>query len=196
MRARSPIASDSPKAGRRDDASRLLRDPRDRLRESRGARRTRSPTIDCRPEDAQASSVFATSPTRPVPLALASSIAPRRIPSEVRASRAALLNRVSSLPLGDQPGRPGRHRVTWRHAPAHPRKLEVRMRIDQGGQNGDSRLAFGLAFGVRGSRVSRGADGDDATVVDLDPSIANWRRVDGQDPGGAVDAGHGLNRRI
>ena len=62
------------------------------------------------------------------------------------------------------------------------------MRIDQGGQNGDSRLA---AQGWR-LAVSR-ADGDDTTVVDLDPSIANWRRVDGQDPGGAVDAGHGLS---
>ena len=59
------------------------------------------------------------------------------------------------------------------------------MRIDQGRQNGDSRLA------ARASRLAiTGADGDDATIVDLDPSIANWWRVDRQDPRGAADVGH------
>ena len=57
------------------------------------------------------------------------------------------------------------------------------MGIDKGGKDRHSRLA------ARSSRFGC-ADSDDATVVDLDPSIANWRRVDGQNPGGAVDVGH------
>ncbi len=64
----------------------------------------------------------------------------------------------------------------------------MRMGINKCREDGGSRLAArGRLLAARGRLL---ADTDDAAVVDLDPPVPDWGRVDGQNPCGAMDAGH------
>ena len=58
----------------------------------------------------------------------------------------------------------------------------MRMGVDKAREDDGSPLAArgSARLAVRGSAFA--ADGDDATAVDFDPSVADWRRVDGQNP--------------
>jgi hypothetical protein len=77
--------------------------------------------------------------------------------------------------------------------------------VDQAGEDDESLLglrraqvdheinrrvaARGWLVAARRSRLA-GADTDDPAVGDFDPSVPDWRRVDGQNPCGAMDTRH------
>ena len=163
------------------------------------------------PAAPHASSVLVTSPTSAVPDARASAIAattaPPGSPHLTRTCAPEL--ELADLALANQPRRPGRHRVARRHASAHPRQLEMRVRVDEAGKDrrfGVRSLGSGFRFAARGSHVRGLAraspTADNTAAVDLDPSVADWRRLDRQNPCGAMDPGHlsarsgGLSSRL
>ena len=62
------------------------------------------------------------------------------------------------------------------------------MRVDEAGQDGDRDRRPAAARASRSrAAASPAADTDDAAAVDRDPAVANRRRGDRQDPGGAMD---------
>jgi hypothetical protein len=67
------------------------------------------------------------------------------------------------------------------------------MGVDKGRE--DNCSAFGVrrsrfGFEVRGSWFADGSSSNHAAAIDFDPPVTHRRRVDGQDPCGAVNAGH------
>ena len=78
--------------------------------------------------------------------------APRQSPRPTACLRCSTPGCAAILgqPFADQPRRPRRHRVARRHASTHPGQLEMRVGVDEAGEDDGSRLAA-RAFGVRRS---------------------------------------------
>ena len=63
---------------------------------------------------------------------------PRLLRSGSPRLRCCALDRVPALPLANEPCGPGRHRIARRHPSAHPRQLEMGVRVDEARQDGGS----------------------------------------------------------
>ena len=70
------------------------------------------------------------------------------------------------------------------------------MSVDETREDGDCIVARSSRFAVRAflstdcRTLGLGADGNDPSAIDFDPAVTDWRRIDGQNPRGAVNAGH------
>ena len=76
----------------------------------------------------------------------------------------------------------------------------MRMNVDETGEDDNgfgvrgSRLAVRAFLSTVGRTLAGSANGNDPSAIDFDPAVADWLRIDGQNPRGAVNAGHAYPR--
>ena len=116
--------------------------------------------------------MFVTSPTRQVPLARASLIA-----ATIGSGGSGVTPRLEAINDAAHAGID----ADGGTRPLHPRQLEMRVRVDQAGEDGD------VAEILDGAAVMLAlADRRDQVAIDRDDAAFNRRTADRKHPGGAV----------